>query len=278
MRDLEIRGAGNLLGDEQSGHVAAVGFELYCQMLDEATEQLRQERAGEEGAAAGAAPEPVRLDVDVDAYVPAEYVPYEAAKIDIHRGIAAAARDRGDLAALRAELEDRFGPPPEPVEHLGSTCSAPGSSSAPPGPATSSSAAAGSRSARSSSTPIRSPSSASSSRRPSTNGATRTVALRVPQRPPGSAVASLPWRYRRAGLERRLPRYSTPPLRLRCMCWRTRCKRHPQARIATVFGAIVLIAVMVAAVLAASARPGPQATVAVVTGTEITKADFDGAP
>jgi transcription-repair coupling factor (superfamily II helicase) len=114
MRDLEIRGAGNLLGDEQSGHVAAVGFELYCQMLEDAAEQMRHEHAGEEREEA---PEPVRLDVDVDAYVPADYVPYEAAKIDIHRRIAAA-RERGELGALRAELEDRFGPAPEPVEHL----------------------------------------------------------------------------------------------------------------------------------------------------------------
>ncbi|MDP9228339.1 MAG: transcription-repair coupling factor, partial [Actinomycetota bacterium] len=114
MRDLEIRGAGNLLGDEQSGHVAAVGFELYCQMLDEAADELRAE------AAAGAIPddrEPVRVDIDVDAYVPSDYVPFEAAKIDVHRRVAAA-RERGELRALREELEDRFGPVPEPVDNL----------------------------------------------------------------------------------------------------------------------------------------------------------------
>jgi transcription-repair coupling factor (superfamily II helicase) len=114
MRDLEIRGAGNLLGDEQSGHVAAVGFELYCSLLDEATEALR---AGE-GDGRPAAPEAtVRLDVDVDAYVPAEYVPFEAAKIDVHRRIAAA-RQPSELRELRDELRDRFGPAPEPVEAL----------------------------------------------------------------------------------------------------------------------------------------------------------------
>jgi transcription-repair coupling factor (superfamily II helicase) len=114
MRDLEIRGAGNLLGDEQSGHVAAVGFELYCSLLDDATEALR---AGD-GDGAGAGPdEVVRLDVDVDAYVPATYIPFEAAKIDVHRRIAAA-RERGELRALRDELDDRFGPLPEPVESL----------------------------------------------------------------------------------------------------------------------------------------------------------------
>jgi transcription-repair coupling factor (superfamily II helicase) len=113
MRDLEIRGAGNLLGDEQSGHVAAVGFELYCQMLEDAAEELR---AGVEELAAEPR-EPVRIDVDVDAYIPAEYVPFEAAKIDVHRRVAAA-REPGELRALREELEDRFGPLPESVANL----------------------------------------------------------------------------------------------------------------------------------------------------------------
>jgi transcription-repair coupling factor (superfamily II helicase) len=110
MRDLEIRGAGNLLGDEQSGHVAALGFELYLAMLDEAVR-------GMDGMAAEDEPEPVRLDVNVDAYVPADYVPYEQAKVDVHRRVAAA-RDVADLALLRDELEDRFGPVPEPLENL----------------------------------------------------------------------------------------------------------------------------------------------------------------
>ena len=106
MRDLEIRGAGNLLGDEQSGHVAALGFELYMQMLDEAVKAA--EREGED---ADALPEPVRLDVNVDAYVPADYIPYEQAKIDVHRRVASAL-EVADVAQLREELEDRFGPVP----------------------------------------------------------------------------------------------------------------------------------------------------------------------
>jgi transcription-repair coupling factor (superfamily II helicase) len=110
MRDLEIRGAGNLLGEEQSGHVAAVGFELYVGMLDEAVAALA-------GTAAEEAPEPVRMDVAVDAYVPADYVAYEAAKIDVHRRIAGA-REVADLIVLREELEDRFGPIPEPLADL----------------------------------------------------------------------------------------------------------------------------------------------------------------
>jgi transcription-repair coupling factor (superfamily II helicase) len=112
MRDLEIRGAGNLLGAEQSGHVAAVGFELYMQMLEEAVSA-----AGPTGDGAEAAWEPVRLDVPVDAYVPADYIPYEVAKIDVHRRIAAA-REPADLGAIVEELEDRFGPIPAPVQNL----------------------------------------------------------------------------------------------------------------------------------------------------------------
>jgi transcription-repair coupling factor (superfamily II helicase) len=113
MRDLELRGAGNLLGDEQSGHVAALGFELYMQMLDEAVQ------AAEAAAGASDEPdtEPVRMDVNVDAYVPADYVPYEQAKIDVHRRIATA-REVADLGTLRDELEDRFGPVPLPLANL----------------------------------------------------------------------------------------------------------------------------------------------------------------
>lgn len=111
MRDLDIRGAGNLLGDEQSGHVAAVGFELYCQLIDEAVAAM-SDRAGE-----AAEPEPVRLDVGVDAYLPAAYIPFEAAKIDVHRRIAAARRP-GELRQITDELIDRFGPLPDEVENL----------------------------------------------------------------------------------------------------------------------------------------------------------------
>jgi transcription-repair coupling factor (superfamily II helicase) len=109
MRDLEIRGAGNLLGAEQSGHVAALGFELYLKMLDEAVSEL--EGTGESEL------EPVRIDVPIDAYVPSDYVEYERAKIDIHRRIASATEVSG-LEELKAELADRFGPVPDQVERL----------------------------------------------------------------------------------------------------------------------------------------------------------------
>jgi transcription-repair coupling factor (superfamily II helicase) len=114
MRDLELRGAGNLLGDEQSGHVAALGFELYMQMLDEAVQDADAENGG-----AGSTEdwEPVRLDVNVDAYVPADYVPYEQAKVEVHRRIASA-RQVSELMELREELEDRFGPEPDPLRNL----------------------------------------------------------------------------------------------------------------------------------------------------------------
>jgi len=108
MRDLEIRGAGNLLGDEQSGHVAAVGFELYMEMLNEAVLEGQGEPTAERE---------VRIEIPVSAHIPAAYVPMEAAKIDLHRRIALA-DSLDDLDALRAEMTDRFGPPPDPVESL----------------------------------------------------------------------------------------------------------------------------------------------------------------
>jgi transcription-repair coupling factor (superfamily II helicase) len=108
MRDLEIRGAGNLLGDEQSGHVAAVGFELYLEMLNDAVLQGQGREAPERE---------VRVEIPVSAYIPGDYVPLEAAKIDLHRRIGLAA-DLEEVASLRAELEDRFGPVPPPVDAL----------------------------------------------------------------------------------------------------------------------------------------------------------------
>jgi transcription-repair coupling factor (superfamily II helicase) len=110
MRDLEIRGAGNLLGEEQSGHVAAIGFDLYVSMIEAAVAEL-------EGEAAEHEPEPVRVDIAIDAFVPGDYVTYEQAKIEVHRRIAGA-RELADIAELRGELEDRFGPIPEPLDRL----------------------------------------------------------------------------------------------------------------------------------------------------------------
>jgi transcription-repair coupling factor (superfamily II helicase) len=109
MRDLEIRGAGELLGAEQSGHVAAVGFELYVELLGEAVAELSGQRRP--------AARPVRVDARVDAYVPASYVGSEALKIDLHRRLALS-ESEDELRELEAATEDRYGPLPPPVENL----------------------------------------------------------------------------------------------------------------------------------------------------------------
>jgi transcription-repair coupling factor (superfamily II helicase) len=109
MRDLEIRGAGDLLGAEQSGHVAALGFELYVEMLHDAVAELSGQRR--------LAARPVRVDARVDAYVPAGYIAAEALKIDLHRRIALT-ESEDELHELRVATEDRYGPLPEAVENL----------------------------------------------------------------------------------------------------------------------------------------------------------------
>jgi transcription-repair coupling factor (superfamily II helicase) len=109
MRDLELRGAGSLLGDEQSGHVAAVGFELYVEMLEEAVAELSGRRH--------ATPRPLRVDARIDAYIPAGYVSSEALKIDLHRRLALV-EDEDELRELESSCQDRFGPLPEPVANL----------------------------------------------------------------------------------------------------------------------------------------------------------------
>jgi transcription-repair coupling factor (superfamily II helicase) len=109
MRDLEIRGAGELLGAEQHGHLAALGFELYVELLGEAVAELAGERR--------IAPRPVRVDARIDAYVPAEYIPAEAQKIDLHRRLVLT-ESEDELAELEAATIDRYGPLPEPVGNL----------------------------------------------------------------------------------------------------------------------------------------------------------------
>jgi transcription-repair coupling factor (superfamily II helicase) len=109
MKDLEIRGAGNLLGGEQSGHIAAVGFDLYVRLVGEAVAEFKGEK-GEE------VPE-VKIDLAVDAHLPHDYVPSERLRLAAYRSIASIAHDV-DVEQVRAELLDRFGPLPEPVENL----------------------------------------------------------------------------------------------------------------------------------------------------------------
>jgi transcription-repair coupling factor (superfamily II helicase) len=109
MRDLEIRGAGNILGAEQSGHIAAVGYELYCQLMENAVRTLKKQ------------PLKSWLDVTVElplrSYLPRDYVPGLRQKIEVYRKLARL-RDLQELHDLRRELEDRFGRPPEPAANL----------------------------------------------------------------------------------------------------------------------------------------------------------------
>jgi transcription-repair coupling factor (superfamily II helicase) len=109
LKDLEIRGAGNLLGAEQSGHVADVGFDLYVRMVGEAVAEFR----GEVGE-----PEPeMRVELPVDAHLPHDYVDSERLRLEAYRRLSEAA-DADAVEAVAAELRDRYGEPPEPVENL----------------------------------------------------------------------------------------------------------------------------------------------------------------
>ncbi|MDQ3809386.1 MAG: transcription-repair coupling factor, partial [Chloroflexota bacterium] len=115
MKDLEIRGAGNLLGAAQSGHIAAVGFDLYTRLLAEQVELLKARHNGstplafERGWAS--------LDLPLNGFIPPEYVSDDAVRLRLYQRFSAVEDDLG-LASLVAELEDRFGPLPEPTQHL----------------------------------------------------------------------------------------------------------------------------------------------------------------
>ena len=109
MRDLEIRGAGNLLGEAQSGHIAAVGYDLYCQLVSEAVAELKGE--------ARAAPADARIEVPVGARIPVGYMAREASRLESYRRISDAA-EPSDLDDLEAEWKDRYGPPPPEAEAL----------------------------------------------------------------------------------------------------------------------------------------------------------------
>jgi len=109
MRDLEIRGAGNLLGEAQSGHIAAVGYDLYCQLVTEAVSEMKGEPVR--------VPAEVKLDVPTDAHLPAEYVGKEESRLEAYRRLAAVTT-HAEVDGLRAEWEDRYGPVPPPAEAL----------------------------------------------------------------------------------------------------------------------------------------------------------------
>jgi transcription-repair coupling factor (superfamily II helicase) len=109
MKDLEIRGAGNLLGGEQSGHIEGVGFDLYVRMVGEAVAQFKGE-APEEIA-------DVKIDLPIDAHVPHEYVAAERLRLELYRKVADA-KTLERLDEVLSEVRDRYGPPPEPVGNL----------------------------------------------------------------------------------------------------------------------------------------------------------------
>ncbi|MGY1808989.1 transcription-repair coupling factor [Blastococcus sp. SYSU D00669] len=114
MKDLEIRGAGNLLGGEQSGHIAGVGFDLYVRLVGEAVADYRAQVSGE---AAPAEPLEVRVDLPVDAHLPHDYVPGERLRMEAYRKVASV-QDDDQAQAVLEELTDRYGAPPAPVLNL----------------------------------------------------------------------------------------------------------------------------------------------------------------
>jgi len=109
MRDLEIRGAGNILGTEQSGHIATVGYDLYCRLLERTIKELRGEPVVERVD--------VDVDIDLNPYLPADYVPDDRQRMEIYRKLARA-ETHAELATVADEMRDRFGGHPEPVVKL----------------------------------------------------------------------------------------------------------------------------------------------------------------
>jgi transcription-repair coupling factor (superfamily II helicase) len=109
MKDLELRGAGNLLGGQQSGHIADVGFDLYIQLVGEAVAEFRGQEAE---------PEPeVRIELPVDAHLPTDYIESERLRLEMYKRLAEV-RSEADVKAVDAELHDRYGTPPPEVVNL----------------------------------------------------------------------------------------------------------------------------------------------------------------
>ncbi|MGH3443777.1 MAG: TRCF domain-containing protein, partial [Nocardioidaceae bacterium] len=110
--DLEIRGAGNLLGGEQSGHIADVGFDLYVRLVGEAVAEFRGGGTPEETG-----PAETRIELPIDAHLPHDYVPSERLRLEMYKRLAELTSDE-DVTSIRDELEDRYGAPPAPVASL----------------------------------------------------------------------------------------------------------------------------------------------------------------
>jgi transcription-repair coupling factor (superfamily II helicase) len=116
LKDLEIRGAGNVLGVEQSGHVAGVGFDLYVRLVGEAVEAYRLAADGQTVITAEE-PKDVRIDLPVDAHLPPDYIASDRLRLEGYRRLAAACTD-SEVAAVVDELTDRYGALPEPAQRL----------------------------------------------------------------------------------------------------------------------------------------------------------------
>lgn len=110
MKDLELRGAGNLLGEQQSGHIADVGFDLYLRLVGDAVANFKSDGAEEEAA-------PVRIELPIDAHLPEDYIESERLRLEMYRRIAAV-RDNDEVDALADEMADRYGPLPDVTERL----------------------------------------------------------------------------------------------------------------------------------------------------------------
>jgi transcription-repair coupling factor (superfamily II helicase) len=109
MKDLEIRGAGNLLGGEQSGHIADVGFDLYVRLVGEAVSEFRGDGQAEQAD--------VKIELPIDAHLPHDYVPSERLRLEMYKRLAEVRADE-DVALILEELVDRYGEPPAPVTSL----------------------------------------------------------------------------------------------------------------------------------------------------------------
>ena len=117
MKDLEMRGAGNVLGAEQSGHIAGVGFDLYVRLVGEAVETFKALARGETPVVTDEGPKEIRIDLPVDAHIPESYINSERLRLEVYRKLAAS-KDNADLGHVVEEMQDRYGPVPEPVERL----------------------------------------------------------------------------------------------------------------------------------------------------------------
>jgi len=119
MKDLEIRGAGNLLGVKQSGHIAALGFDLYCQLLAEAVEELKAGQTGEarKSVVVGDAKELPSISLPLDAHIPEEYIPNINTRLNLYHRLARVEHVE-EVEDVAREFKDRFGSLPEPVDNL----------------------------------------------------------------------------------------------------------------------------------------------------------------